>query len=47
MQEIYVDMGLSLENPNTSGSKLSDLNKNLEQQTNGANSDFENSVKSF
>jgi hypothetical protein len=47
MQEIYVNMGLSLENPNTSGSKLSDLNKNLEQQTNGANSDLENAVKSF
>ena len=47
MQEIYVDMGLSLENPNTSGSKLSELNKDLEQQANGANSDLENAVKSF
>jgi hypothetical protein len=47
MQEIYVNMGLSLENPKTSGSKLSELNKNLEQQANGANSDLENAVKSF
>ena len=47
MQEIYVNMGLSLQNPNTSGSKLSELNKDLEQQANGANSDLENAVKSF
>jgi hypothetical protein len=47
MQEIYVNMGLSLENPDTSGRKLSDLNKNLEQQANGANSELKSAVKSF
>ena len=47
MQKIYVDMGLSLEDPNTSGSKLLDLNKSLKQQSNGANSDLQSAVKSF
>jgi hypothetical protein len=47
MQEIYVNMGLSLENPDTSGSKLLDLNKNLEQQSNGANSELKSAVQSF
>jgi hypothetical protein len=47
MQDIYVNMGLSLENPDTSGSKLSDLNKNLEQQANRTNSELESAVKSF
>jgi len=47
MQEIHVNMGLSLENPDTSGSKLFDLNKNLEQQLNGTNSELQNAVKSF
>jgi hypothetical protein len=40
MQEIYVKMGLSLENPDTSGRKLFDLNKSLDQQSNGANSEL-------
>ena len=47
MQEIYVNMGISLENPETSGSKLFDLNKNLEQQANGASSELKSAVKSF
>jgi hypothetical protein len=47
MQEIYVNMGLSLENPETSGQKLFDLNKNLEQQTNGTNSELKSAVQSF
>ena len=47
MQKIYVDMGLSLEDPNTSGSKLLDLNKSLKQQSNGANSDLQSAIKSF
>jgi hypothetical protein len=47
MQEIYVNMGLSLENPDTSGSKLFDLNNNLKQQANGANSELKSAVKSF
>ena len=47
MQKIYVDMGLSLEDPNTSGSKLSELNKSLKQQSNGANSDLQSAAKSF
>jgi hypothetical protein len=47
MQEIYVNMGLSLENPDTSGRKLLDLNKNLEQQANGANSELKSAVQSF
>jgi hypothetical protein len=47
MQEIYVNMGLSLKNPDTSGSKLFDLNKNLEQQANGTNSELQSAVKSF
>jgi len=47
MQEIYVNMGLSLENPDTSGRKLLDLNKNLEQQANRTNSELESAVKSF
>jgi len=47
MQEIHVKMGLSLENPDTSGQKLFDLNKNLEQQSNGANSELQNAVQSF
>jgi hypothetical protein len=47
MQEIYVNMGLSLEDPNTSGSKLLELNKSLKQQSNGANSDLQSAVKSF
>lgn len=47
MQEIYVNMGLSLENPETSGSKLLDLNKSLELQSNGTNSDLQSAVKSF
>ena len=47
MQEIYVNMGLSLKDPNTSGGKLLDLNKSLKQQTNGANSDLQSAVKSF
>jgi hypothetical protein len=47
MKEIYVNMGLSLENPDTSGSKLFDLNKNLEQQANGTNSELQIAVKNF
>lgn len=47
MQEIYVNMGISLENPKTSGSKLFDLNKNLEQQANGTSSELQSAVKSF
>ena len=47
MQETYVKMGLSLENPDTSGRKLFDLNKRLEQQSNGANSELQSAVKSF
>jgi hypothetical protein len=47
MQEIYVNMGLSLENPDTSGRKLFALNKNLEQQSNGTNSELQSSVQSF
>ena len=47
MQEIYVNMGLSLENPDTSGSKLFDLNNNLKQQANGANSELKSAVQSF
>ena len=49
MQEIHVKMGLSLENPDTSGRKLFvfDLNKNLEQQANGANSEMQSAVQSF
>ena len=47
MHEIYVNMGLSLEDPKTSGSKLFDLNNNLEQQSNGTNSDLQSAVKSF
>ena len=47
MKEIYVNMGLSLENPDTSGSKLFDLNKNLEKQANGTNSELQSAVKSF
>ena len=47
MQEIFVNMGLSLEDPNTSGSKLLALNKNLKKQSNGANSDLQSAVKSF
>ncbi len=47
MQEIYVNMGLSLENPETSGRKLFDLNKNLEQQANGTSSELQSAVKSF
>jgi hypothetical protein len=47
MQEIYVNMGLSLENPETSGQKLADLNKNLEQQANVTNSELKSAVKSF
>lgn len=41
MQEIYVAMGLSLEDPDTSGRKLFDLNKNLELQSNGTNSELQ------
>jgi hypothetical protein len=47
MQKIYVNMGLSLEDPNTSGSKLLDLNKSLKQQSNGASTDLQSAVKSF
>jgi phosphate uptake regulator len=47
MQEIYVKMGLSLENPDTSGRKLFDLNKSLEQQSNRTNSELQSAVKSF
>lgn len=47
MQEIHVNMGLSLENPDTSGKKLFDLNKSLEQQLNGTNSELQSAVKSF
>jgi hypothetical protein len=47
MHDIYVNMGISLENPKTSGSKLFDLNKNLEQQTNGTSSELQSAVKSF
>ena len=47
MQEIYVNMGLSLKNPDTSGRKLFDLNKNLEQQANGTNSELKSAIKSF
>ena len=47
MQEIFVNMGLSLKDPNTSGSKLSELNKSLKQQSNGANSDLQSAAKSF
>jgi hypothetical protein len=47
MQEIHIKMELSLENPDTSGRKLFDLNKNLEQQANGANSEMQSAVQSF
>ena len=47
MQKIYVDMGLSLEDPKTSGGKLLVLNNSLKQQSNGANSDLQSAVKSF
>ena len=47
MQGIFVNMGLSLEDPNTSGSKLLALNNSLKQQSNGANSDLQSAAKSF
>ena len=47
MQKIYVDMGLSLEDPKTSGGKLLVLNNSLKQQSNGANSDLQSAAKSF
>ena len=47
MQEIFVNMGLSLEDPNTSGSKLLALNKNLKKQSNGANADLQSAAKIF